>query len=57
MLTGMADPQASATALLSRGKLSKWVVLKLGADGCLIATSEGIYGAPAFKVNMNLNSK
>ncbi|KAH8947085.1 hypothetical protein BDL97_11G022100 [Sphagnum fallax] len=52
VLTGMADPLDSATALLSRGKLSKWVVLKLGADGCLIATSEGIYGAPAFKVDV-----
>jgi hypothetical protein len=53
----MVDLQSFATTSLSRGKLSKWVVLKLGVDGCLIATSEGIYGAFAFKVDMNLNSK
>jgi sugar/nucleoside kinase (ribokinase family) len=53
----MADLQTFATTLLSRGKPSKWVVLKLGANGCLIATSKGIYGALAFKVDTNLISK
>lgn len=51
-MTGIADPRTSATVLLERGKTTKWVVVKMGGNGCLIATSDGIYHAPAFKVSL-----
>jgi sugar/nucleoside kinase (ribokinase family) len=47
-VTGMADRQAMARALLAVGPAT--VVLKLGADGCLVATTDGIDALPGFAV-------
>lgn len=47
-LTGKGTARESAEALLTRGP--ELVALKLGEQGCLIGSKEGIFGVPAFEV-------
>ena len=47
-LTATADRQAMARALLSFGPAT--VVLKLGGDGCLVATADEVAALPGFAV-------
>jgi ribokinase len=47
-LTGLGAPEDCARALLDRGV--KVVALKMGSDGCLVATSERLVRVPAFAI-------
>lgn len=50
VLTGLSDPHAAARALASRMPDDGGVVLRLGQDGCLVATSEICETLPPFEV-------
>jgi len=42
MVTGHSDPRKAADSLLTApGSLVRWVVLKVGKDGCFVATRDG----------------
>jgi ribokinase len=47
-LTGRTEPDACAQALLSEGV--SVVVIKLGRDGCLLGTGDGLFRAPGFAI-------
>lgn len=49
LLTGLEDPHAIAEAFLGRG--APLIVLKLGADGCLVASAEGMQRLAGYPVN------
>ncbi|KAJ7558435.1 hypothetical protein O6H91_04G039000 [Diphasiastrum complanatum] len=51
-LTGVADPLSSSRVLLSRCQNAKWVIVKLGEKGCLLATLKRNYRASGFKVDV-----
>lgn len=53
-VTGIADPIQSARSLLNaKGSKVEWVVLKVGAEGCYIATRETVLHHPAMKVTIS----
>lgn len=47
-LTGLSDPGECAHSLLEAG--AKLIVLKLGREGCLVASQEGVIHVPGFRV-------
>jgi sugar/nucleoside kinase (ribokinase family) len=53
-VTGLADPQAAAEAVLARPNCkTEWCVVKLGGEGALLVTKSPqveVYRAGAFKV-------
>ena len=49
-LTGVDDPARMAETLLERGPAM--VALTMGAEGCLVATREGVTHCPGFHVNV-----
>lgn len=53
-MSGEADPEAAARWVLSRpGTMTRWAVVKLGADGAIICVQgEGgvVHRVPGFKV-------
>mmetsp|Transcript_13385 Transcript_13385/g.25697 ORF Transcript_13385/g.25697 Transcript_13385/m.25697 type:complete len:449 (-) Transcript_13385:663-2009(-) len=52
-VTGIADPIQSARSLLNaKGSKVEWVVLKVGAEGCYIATRETVLHHPAMKITV-----
>ncbi|XP_002969304.2 probable fructokinase-4 isoform X1 [Selaginella moellendorffii] len=51
-LTGIDDPYAAATALLDNGMHTKWVIVKMGAQGSLMADRQGCHHVPGFKVDV-----
>jgi sugar/nucleoside kinase (ribokinase family) len=52
MVTGHSDPRKAADSLLTApGSLVRWVVLKVGKDGCFVATRDGqVLHHPAMSV-------
>ncbi|MFN7922448.1 MAG: carbohydrate kinase family protein [Bryobacteraceae bacterium] len=50
MLTGSSEPEAAATALRAGG--ARVVIVKLGADGCLVVDETSATSVPAFPVNV-----
>lgn len=54
MVTGHSDPLKAADSLLTApGSLVKWVVLKVGKDGCFVATRDGaVLHYPAMNVKV-----
>ncbi|KAF6266752.1 Ribokinase-like protein [Scenedesmus sp. NREL 46B-D3] len=56
-VTGLADPQAAAEAVLARPNCkTEWCVVKLGGDGALLVTKSPqveVYRAGAFKVDVS----
>ncbi|KAF8072882.1 iolC [Scenedesmus sp. PABB004] len=55
-VTGLADPQAAAEAVLARpGARTEWCVVKLGGEGALLVTKspeQQVFRAGAFKVTV-----
>lgn len=52
-VTGIADPEASATHILERpGALTEWCIIKLGSHGALLCSKSPLQHlkAPAFQV-------
>ncbi|CAH9093683.1 unnamed protein product [Cuscuta europaea] len=51
-LTGIENPIRAGQELLKKGTRTKWVVVKMGANGSILITRSSITCAPAFKVNV-----
>ncbi|CAN8295267.1 unnamed protein product [Cochlearia groenlandica] len=51
-LTGIRNPVKAGQEILTNGKGTKWVIVKMGSKGSILVTKSSVSVAPAFKVNV-----